>query len=102
MNTGLSILRQIDPSPTLYDRLAELQQISALDDGTYWVDDAQPRDQEYTDEIVNVATLGWVVFDLDGQLHAKYRSLNRAMKAVASATAVIKTEVEFDEPADED
>lgn len=100
MNAGLYLLRQINPSETLHARLSELEQVMELEDGTYWIDDDQPRDSEYNDEIVNVATVAWGIFDMDGNLHAKYRSLDRAITALKAAQPVIKTEVELDLEAD--
>lgn len=96
MNT-LFLLRQINPSPTLFDRLSELQQVFELQDGTYWVDDAQPRDSEYTNEIVDRSvTIGWGLFDAEWNLLSRYRSLDKAEKALSSARPVFKTEVELE------
>ena len=41
------------------------------------------------------------IFDMDGTLHGKYRSLDRATAALRAAQPVIKTEVELELEADE-
>ena len=102
MNTGLYLLRQINPGEALMARLTELEQVMELQDGTFWVDDDHPRDADYNEEIVNGhgVTVAWGIFDMDGTLHGKYRSLDRATAALRAAQPVIKTEVELELEAD--
>lgn len=101
MDTNLFLMRQIQPSPVLYQRLSELEQLSELDDGTLWVHDGVVRDVEYNEEIVDPAvTIGWGLFDDNGRLHAKYARLDKAERALAGARVVLP-EVEIDVEPDE-
>lgn len=90
MDANLFLMRQINPSPVLYDRLNELSQLTELQDGTLWVDDNIVRDAEYNEEIVTPeVTVGWGLFDYDGRLHAKYSRLDKAERALAGARVVL-------------
>lgn len=102
MDANLFLLRQVNPSPALAERLSELNQLFEFQDGTTWVDDNVVRDVEYNDEIVEpTVTMGWGLFDSQYTLHAKYRSLDRALKALSGAKVVITPDIEVDpeEPA---
>jgi hypothetical protein len=62
VDANLFLLRQVNPSPALAERLSELNQLFEFQDGTTWVDDNVVRDVEYSDEIVEpTVTMGWGV-----------------------------------------
>lgn len=107
MNTGLFLLRRIDPPARLYAQLDEIGHITEFEDGTKWVNDAEVRDVALNHSITGWAdgngqwvqgcTVGWGIFDSDLNKHAFYTKLPNAVKALETAKPVIITEFELEQ-----
>ena len=104
---GLFIMRQIDPQPDLLRALGGLDHVTTLDDGTHWVNDAQPRDPELNEEIAGGryadgsvfqgCTVGFGIFDENWNVHAKYRSLDRAQKALVGSKVTLIADIDIED-----
>ena len=115
MNTGLFILRQIDPPQRLADQLDALGHLYQFEDGTQWVDDDRPRDTALNDSIVgwwsgqppnqvkggDGCTVGFGIFSWDGDVPVKvagpYSRRDRAERALAGAKPRVMTEFDIEE-----
>lgn len=114
---GLTIYRELggasaDLLQWLEDRDQLFQPVDAQGRERTFVENDFPRPSEITREIVGDSpgmgsqfatypgcTIGFAVFDPQGQFVAEFRSLDRAVKAVAGAK--IKLDVDIDIPEDE-
>ena len=66
-----------------------------------FIDNDLPRDVEITDAIM-ASTVGFALFDEDGEYIGSYRSLDRASAAQAGAKRVVKADLDMDDAPDED
>lgn len=65
-----------------------------------FVSNEKPRDEVVTTEIMD-ATVAYHLVDEDGQILAKYKTLDSALKAAASAKVTFQLEVDLPETGDE-
>lgn len=66
-----------------------------------FIDNDLPRDVEITDAIM-ASTIGFALFDDEGEYIGSYRSLDRAAAAQAGAKRVVKADLDMDDAPDED
>lgn len=111
MNTGLFILRQIDPPSALARQLDEINHLWSFEDGTQWVDDDKVRDVALNQSItgwidaaqrpVEGCTTGFGIFAWDGDVPVKvagpYSRRDKAERAMAGARPKVMTEFDIDE-----
>jgi hypothetical protein len=98
MDTSVFLLREIQPSQDLYDVLSKLDQLWEFQDGTIWWNDQQATEPEYAHEIISTTKAFGLFSDPNApNLHARYSTLERAQKALASAKPVIKTELDIED-----
>lgn len=111
MNTGLFILRQIDPPQRLAEQLDAIGHLYTFENGSQWVDDDKPRDAALNQSItgwgsaggtwVEGCTKGFGIFAWDGdipvQVAGPYSRRDRAERALAGAKPKVMTEFDIEE-----
>ena len=108
----LTIYRELgDPSPTLIEWLEVRDQLFPVVDDKgkerLYVENDTPRPQDINEEIVGGGnwegasphagcTVGFALFDDEGNKVGVYRSLDRAVRAAATAKVVVQTAVDVE------
>lgn len=100
MNNVTKVYREIgDGNPDLIQWLDLRDQLWNIPDNEgqerLFIDNDVPRDGNITPVIVE-QTVGFALFDNEGDLVATYPDLQTAIKAQDNAKIVVSTEVEFD------
>lgn len=108
---AVQVYREIaDPSPTLLQWLEERDQLYPVIDDKgkerLYVENDFPRDADISEELVGGrqfpgCTVGFALFDDDGNFIGSYRSLDRALAAQASARVVVSAEVDVEPDGDD-